>query len=164
MNLLCYVSICLLQTGMFFGQCPFCDTRVLESHEFYEDAYVRALCTHKPIEESHLLIIPKRHVSRYEELTEEELVHIHRAIQKVHACAVSLFGTTSYLLHQKNGEEVGQSVPHVHFHYIGKKPGDSSFLGFLWNILLAYVRRSLSQEQLKEKSGMLKEAMHTIPL
>src|ERR1700737_1272003 len=82
--------------------CAFCDTDVLNRQKFYEDDLVLALYTHKPILPGHCLIIPKRHVERFEMLTDEEITHMGRIIKKVNQAAVQVFKTSSYLLLQKN--------------------------------------------------------------
>ncbi len=104
------------------GDCVFCDGEVLNRQKFYEDDLVFALYTHKPVLPGHCLILPKRHVERFEMLTDEEILRITQAIRLVNEAATQVFHTASYLILQKNGVEVGQSVPHLHFHYIpGKK-------------------------------------------
>lgn len=85
---------------------------------FYKNDLVLALYSHKPIYPGHCLIIPKRHVERFEMLSEEEITEIGRVIKKVNQAVEKVFQTSSYLLLQKNGREVGQT-PHVHVHYIG---------------------------------------------
>ena len=37
---------------------------------------------------------------------------------RVHEAASKIFGEADYLILQKDGAGVGQSVPHVHFHYV----------------------------------------------
>ncbi len=98
--------------------CPFCDPKTLEAQEFYHGPGVLGFLTHKPVVPGHVLIIPERHVERFEDLTSEELAAIGEAIKKIHITANKTFGVKEYLLLQKNGPRVGQSVAHVHFHYI----------------------------------------------
>ena len=106
----------------FTEYCAFCDPRVLERQKFYEDDLVLALYTHKPVLPGHCLVLPKRHVERFEQLTDQEITQMGKVIKKVDRAVTEVFSTSSYLLLQKNGIEVGQSVPHVHVHYIpGKK-------------------------------------------
>lgn len=140
-------------------QCPFCNKKIINRQKFYEDDLVLALYTHKPIEPCHLLILPKRHAKRYEELTEEEIVHITHAIKQIHKAAQRVFGTTSYLLHQKNGKEVGQSVPHVHFHYIGRKKGETSSLKFILKLIYTQMRGAISPQEMKRKVKSLSIAI-----
>lgn len=144
------------QSSPLTQYCAFCDPKVLESQKFYEDDLVLALYTHKPIVPGHCLVIPKRHVSRFELLTEDEITQIGRVIKKVDQAVIKVFGTSSYLLLQKNGIEVGQSVPHVHVHYIPKKAGDYSILRFLIKMYIANAKGPISADEMKETVDKLK--------
>ncbi len=128
--------------------CAFCDPEVLHAQTFYEDDLVMALYTHKPIFPGHCLIIPKRHVERFEMLTEEEAARIYQVIKKVNLAAEEVFTTSSYLLLQKNGHEVGQTVPHVHFHYIPRQAGDDSAFKFMMRMVIANTQRPISAEEM----------------
>src|SRR4029078_13357621 len=130
----CFIVLIFAGTFFYFSfdstnslkndYCPFCDSKVIEYQKFYEDDLVIALYTHRPIFPGHSLIIPKRHVERFEMLNDQEITRISQVIKKVDKAAQKVFGTSAYLLLQKNGREVGQTVPHVHFHYIPRKTGD----------------------------------------
>lgn len=143
----------------FEGACAFCDTRVLDWQKFYEDDLVIALYTHKPVLPGHCLIVPKRHVERFEGLTNAEIAQMGRVIKKVDQAVGKVFGTSAYLLHQKNGLEVGQSVPHVHFHYVPRRAGDDSMVQFAFGIYWAYVRQPISQEEMHGTVASLRHAM-----
>jgi histidine triad (HIT) family protein len=140
--------------------CAFCDPNVLKRQTFYEDELVLALYTHKPVLPGHCLVIPKRHVERFEQLTDEEITQMGRVIKKVNEAVVKVFDTSAYLLMQKNGPEVGQTVPHVHFHYIPRKAGDNSSLKFLVQMYIATAKRPISSEEMQEIVGKLKEAIY----
>jgi diadenosine tetraphosphate (Ap4A) HIT family hydrolase len=60
---------------------------------------------------------------------------------------------------QKNGQEVGQTVPHVHFHYIPRMKGDDSTITFLFRMFFINWLGPVSQEELDEKIFILKRAM-----
>lgn len=143
--------------------CPFCDMKVLNSQKFYEDELVTALYTHKPIYPGHCLIIPKRHSARFEMLTDEEILQMGRVIKKVHLAATKVFKTSSYLLLQKNGREVGQSVFHVHFHYIPRMKNDDSIQRFLFNMFLASFKNPISSSAMQEAVNDMRAAMDQIP-
>jgi diadenosine tetraphosphate (Ap4A) HIT family hydrolase len=98
--------------------CPFCKTGILDTQTFFQSDLVLGLITHKPAVPGHVLVIPKRHVERFEELTVEEMVEIQIAIQKIDRMVRGAFGYKDYVLLQKNGRGAWQSVPHVHFHYL----------------------------------------------
>ena len=140
--------------------CPFCNDAVLEKQAFYEDDRVIALYNFKPACKGHCLIIPKRHHTRFESLSEEELSRLGLAIQKVHKAASTVFKTSSYLLLQKNGKEVGQSVPHIHIHYIPRKIGDRFQLIFLFKILLAHLLPQLSNYEIKTCKALMEKEIY----
>lgn len=119
--------------------CSFCNPAVLNRQCFYEGESVSALIDFRPITEGHSLIIPKRHVGRLQELSAEEWAEIQGVIQKVHRAACSIFGACDYLILQKNGPHAGQSVPHVHFHYVRATTGVQIlwFLRFFFTWLLS---------------------------
>lgn len=139
--------------------CAFCNHQIVSRQKFYEDDLVIALCTHKPIVPSHFLIIPKRHVERLEMLSSEEISHIHQVIEKVNRASQQVFQTSSYFIHQKNGQEVGQSVPHVHFHFIAKSAGDNSHLKFFVNMIIAHLKSPMSSKELQDVTEKMKISM-----
>jgi diadenosine tetraphosphate (Ap4A) HIT family hydrolase len=139
--------------------CAFCDPTILSKQMFYEDSLVYALYTHKPILPGHCLIIPKRHVERFEELSDDEILAIGRTIKKVNIAVMQVFETSSYLLLQKNGVEVGQTVPHVHVHYIPRKKGEDSILSFLIKMYTSSIQSPISQEEMDRVVKELKAAI-----
>jgi histidine triad (HIT) family protein len=141
------------------GPCPFCDSNQLNLQKFYEDEFVIALYTHKPVFPGHSLIIPKRHVERFEMLSEDEMIHIGNSIKKVNQAAETVFGTASYLLLQKNGFEVGQTVPHLHFHYIPRQAGDDSTLKFMFKMYVANFKSPMKPAEIQEITSQMKAAM-----
>jgi len=143
----------------FNSYCAFCDSSVIERQKFYEDELVVALYIHKPIFPGHCLIIPKRHIERFEMLTDVEIAKMGKAIKKVNQAVKKVYGTSSYLLYQKNGREVGQSVPHVHFHYLPRKTGDDSTLKFIIRMYIANAKQPISSEDMQEAIEKLREAI-----
>ena len=141
----------------FTEYCAFCDPKVLDRQKFYEDDLVLALYTHKPILPGHCLVLPKRHVERFEVLTDSEITQIGRVIKKVDQAVTKVFGTSSYILLQKNGIEAGQSVPHVHVHYIPRKEGDSSTFGFLVKMYIANAKGPISPDEMQQIIERLKQ-------
>ena len=106
-----------------------------------------ALYTHKPIFPGHCLIIPKRHAPRFEKLTDEETLQVSRVIKRVDQAVIKVFGTSSYLLLQKNGTEAGQTVLHIHFHYIPRKSKDNSSLKFISRMHIANLQKPVSASE-----------------
>jgi Diadenosine tetraphosphate (Ap4A) hydrolase and other HIT family hydrolases len=143
--------------------CAFCDPNVLDNQKFYEDALVIALCTYKPILPGHNMVIPKRHAERFEMLTDEEILQMGKVIKKVNEATSLVYGTSAYVLLQKNGREVAQNVPHVHFHYIPRKAGDASVTKFFINMFLSNAKPHLSPKETREIAEKMKQAMDSLP-
>jgi len=151
---------------LFFGfvlyseesYCPFCDPKILDYQVFYEDDIVLGLYTHKPSVEGHSLIIPKRHVERYEELTDEEILRVSDLIKKTHHAVSKAYGKEHYLILEKNGREAGQEVFHVHFHLIPTAEG-SSRLYYLAKILLRPLFSPISERTMKENIEKIRKHM-----
>lgn len=134
--------------------CAFCDRQLIEAQTFYQGNEVIGMTTHKPAVKGHVLIIPIRHAERFEELTSSEIAEIGEAIKKVDTAVRNVYGTTGYLLIQKNGREAGQSVPHVHFHYLPCLEGDSQALLAVKFFLSPWLK-ALSQEEMKPEITLL---------
>ncbi|MCH9612087.1 MAG: hypothetical protein S4CHLAM102_05700 [Chlamydiia bacterium] len=139
--------------------CPFCKKEILNRQAFYEDDLVWVLYTHKPVLDSHFLIVPKRHVEDLSALSEEEVLQIHKLAGRVQAASCQAFGTHDYFIHQKNGIDVGQSVPHLHFHLIARKPGDGSSVKFVWNLITSNVKGPISKKKMAQRVEKMRIAM-----
>ena len=157
----CVFAFSLLTSFLYSDEipCAFCNQEVLDYQMFYENDLVRALYTHKPILPGHCLIIPKRHAERFEDLSDKEMAQIFQVIKKVDTAASHVFGTSAYLLLQKNGYEVGQTVPHVHFHYIPRQTDDSSTIKFILKMFIVNIQSPISSEQMYESVEKMKLAM-----
>ena len=141
--------------------CAFCDPVVLQTHTFYEDSLVRGMCSYKPVLPGHCMVVVKRHIESLEELSDEEFLATGQLLRKINDAIQATQGPSSYLILEKNGVDVGQTVPHVHVHYIPKKKTDSALgaTGLLWGFVTNIFQRPLSHEKLSEKVGVMKQAL-----
>jgi len=141
-----------------FAQCTFCTKQVIDYQKYYEDDLVVALYCFRPMYPGHCLILPKRHIERFEELTSDEMLAVQKTICLTHKAVKNLFQASSYLLLQKNGKEVGQSQPHLHFHYIPRRADQTSTIGFLWKFFLQVFRKdNISKEHMNEMTYAMSE-------
>ncbi len=105
------------------------------------------------------LIIPKRHVARFEELTGEEIESIGILIQKIHSAVARYQGETNYYLIQKNGLNAGQSVMHVHVHYIPIPKNQKYPIMNLLRRLICRFFPALKENQLKANAQKMKQML-----
>jgi histidine triad (HIT) family protein len=84
-----------------------------------------------PLAEGHLLVIPKNHYERLEEMPPEAVAALTRHLPALGKALLQVTGAAGYNVLQNNGKVSGQEVMHVHFHLIPRAAGDG--LGYRWN-------------------------------
>ena len=103
--------------------CLFCDTK--ESGINFENELAYASYDTYPVSKLHCLIIPKRHIKDFFELTNQELLACNDLIKKVkdevHKKDPNIDG---FNLGTNIGKVSGQSIFHCHFHLIPRRLGD----------------------------------------
>ena len=103
--------------------CLFCKIIAGEipSTKVFENEWVYAFRDINPQAPTHILVIPKQHLSSLDEVTEENaalVAHIAAAIPAI-AKAEGLSG--GYRVVSNIGADACQSVKHLHFHILGGK-------------------------------------------
>ena len=98
--------------------CPFCNPAVIAKQFIHETEHTITLYCLSPATKGNLLIIPKKHIERFDELTVEEMQAVQKEINFFSQVFVDCYGTSEFVIIQKNGKNAGQSVPHLHFHMI----------------------------------------------
>lgn len=78
-----------------------------------------------PTTEGHSLIIPKRHIAQYFDLSEEEAISCFELlIATKQEIAERDSSVTGFNVGINIGREAGQSIPHCHIHLIPRRVGD----------------------------------------
>lgn len=102
--------------------CPFCN---IPEHEIIaESEYFFAKMDGYPVSKGHTLLISKRHVASYFDLTEAEQIDMVKLLNLVKRKADNQFLTRHYNVGINCGEFSGQTIEHVHIHLIPRKHGD----------------------------------------
>ena len=103
--------------------CLFCNIK--ESVVTYENDFAYASFDSYPVSKDHCLIIPKRHIKDYFELSEEELIACDKLIKIVKDEIISKDQSVKgFNLGTNVGKVSGQSIFHCHFHLIPRRDGD----------------------------------------
>jgi len=97
----------------------------------YENDAVLSFMDIGPLADGHLLVIPKRHYSRLDQMPSEEIAAIAKTLPKLADAVIAATGAEGYNILQNNGKVAGQAVDHVHFHIIPRVAEDG--LGYRWN-------------------------------
>lgn len=85
-------------------------------HRVYEDENNLAFLDIKPSAFGHTLIIPKKHFENILDIDEQSLKSLILAVQKTGKIIQEKFKPSGIKVIQRNGQDAGQEIGHVHFH------------------------------------------------
>ena len=100
------------------NDCIFCKivNGEILSKKVYEDDNVIAIMDVNPKVDGHTLVIPKKHVSEYTDLTDEETLYIFNVAKKLGPSIMNKLGARALTCGINYGES--QAVKHVHLHLL----------------------------------------------
>ena len=103
--------------------CLFCNIKESSLVEENNLAYV-SYDTY-PVTDYHCLIIPKRHIKDYFELTQEEIIACDKLIKKIKKkIEIKDKSVKGFNIGTNSGKVAGQSIMHSHIHLIPRREGD----------------------------------------
>ena len=103
--------------------CLFCNTSKKEF--IFENDLAFVTFDSYPVSQFHSLIIPKRHIQNYFDLTNDELLACHGLLLKIKNKINSDDNTVGGFNIGVNSEKIaGQSILHCHIHLIPRREGD----------------------------------------
>ena len=93
-------------------------------NKVYEDEDFIVIRDINPQAKNHFLAIPKTHFKLLSEMTEDDAELLKRILKKIPTLEKELELTNGYRLVIKQGDDAGQTVPHLHIHILsGQKMG-----------------------------------------
>lgn len=101
--------------------CPFCD---INREIILESDLCLAFYDQYPVNKGHTLVIPKRHVKDYFELSQEEVYDVWQMVGKVQEFLEIEYNPNGYNIGFNVGRDAGQTIDHVHIHVIPRYKGD----------------------------------------
>lgn len=105
--------------------CIFCENPNIKARTIIENDEAFVFPTNIPIVPGHVLISPKRHVKKYEDLTASEKIAIEELRVKIKDGLIKAFGAEGFNYAWNEADVAGQSVPHFHLHMLPRKAGDT---------------------------------------
>jgi len=102
--------------------CPFCALpaeRILERND-----QAIAVADAFPVSPGHTLVMPRRHLASFFELTKDEILSIHDLLDRVRQRLDASLKPAGYNIGANVGPVSGQTILHVHIHLIPRFPGD----------------------------------------
>ncbi len=102
--------------------CPFC--HISNNQIIFQNELVMTIRDRYPLSEGHTLIIPKRHVASFFDITDEEQNTLLRALQTAKLALNREYTPDGYTIGINEGIAAGQTIPHLHIHLIPRYKGD----------------------------------------
>ncbi len=154
----------LLIVTFFFGGalfavegCPFCNPEIIEKQFIHETDHTVTLYCLTPATKGNIMIIPKRHIEKFEQLTVEEMQIIQEEINLFSNVFAHFYGVPEFVILQKNGKNAGQSVAHLHFHMI---PAPKPFAEIVHTAF--HFRERISEDEMKIRTHELVDFLLTL--
>jgi diadenosine tetraphosphate (Ap4A) HIT family hydrolase len=105
--------------------CPFCAEAALAA-AVESRGTVLAIADARPVSRGHLLVIPRRHVAHFFEMTAEEMQDALAMLVALRERALREDPTiTGFNVGTNCGRSAGQRIMHAHIHFIPRRDGDA---------------------------------------
>lgn len=108
-------------------ECVFCNKEQIKTDFVYEDEFVMAFMDMDPINEGHVLLVPKQHYLDVDEIPDELLAHLMIVSKKILKAIKEIYRPDGYSIMQDGG--VFNDIGHYHQHIFPRYVDD----GFSWN-------------------------------
>jgi len=103
-----------------------------------------------PYNSGHLMVVPKRHLSDYLELSDEEMLEVNLFIKKSIEALNLVMKPHGYNIGVNLGRAAGAGIDqHIHFHIVPRWSGDSNFMPVLGDV------KVISQDLLDTKKNLI---------
>lgn len=109
------------------GECVFCNKEQIKTDFVYEDEFVMAFMDMDPINEGHVLLVPKQHYLDVDEIPDELLAHLMIVSKKILKALKEIYRPDGYSIMQDGG--AFNDIGHYHLHIFPRYVDD----GFSWN-------------------------------
>lgn len=137
-------------------ECVFCSVPKLdisddESLVVYKSKLCYVMLNLFPYNSGHLLIIPYRHISDLEDLTEEEFSEITKLLTLSKKILTKTMKPHGFNIGANLGKAAGAGIDqHIHFHIVPRWNGDTNFMPALGEV------KVISQDLLETKRDLMK--------
>lgn len=124
-------------------ECDFCQREQFGERIYYETDLFYWILGRSPIRPGHTIVIPKRHIANFEELSAVELSELHKDTQRWIPKLLQIYKAVGYNMVINVSAAAGQTVPHLHIHII---PRTKDEVGKIDEVRKAYYH-SLPEDQ-----------------
>ena len=133
--------------------CIFCEIVAgrAKAHRIYEDDLTLAILDINPFSEGHTLVIPKRHVPWWHDLTEEEVESLFRVARAASQKLMKAYNPDFVAIYAR-----GRRIPHTHIFVVPTYRGD--VLDRFFNALEGFQEGAVGLAELKGEAKLAEAA------
>lgn len=141
---------------------------IRQSEVFLTSTLSFAFVNLKPILPGHVLVCPRRLVSRFKDLDNSEVSDLFLLVHRIAGKLEGMFDGTAMTISMQDGPDAGQSVPHLHVHVIPRKRGDFPRNDEIydrineWRIDAEEDRKPRSLDEMAKEALMLREQFDNV--
>ena len=123
----------------------------------YEDDFLMVELNIFPYNTGHLMVVPKRHVNDFSELSDEERNRLFAMVQKVEQLQREVVEPAGIDIGMNLGKAAGESIPHLHVQLVPIYEKDRGFMET--SLDTKVMKKSLPdmQEEYQEKKDILED-------
>lgn len=104
--------------------CLFCSKDKQTLEVISENEFCFALWDQNPVSPGHALVIPKKHIASFFDLTSEEVTKLFVLLQEVKDVISRDYSPDGFNIGINDGEAAGRTIHHLHIHLIPRYAGD----------------------------------------
>jgi histidine triad (HIT) family protein len=108
------------------AHCTFCDLiqGAAEVSVCHEDADSIAFLDIQPVNNGHVLVVPREHYESLADVPQELGLHLFKITMRLAGAVTEVTGCNDLNIVVNSGKEAGQDEPHFHVHIIPRREGD----------------------------------------
>ena len=108
------------------AHCTFCDMihGAAEVSICHEDSRAIAFMDVQPVNNGHVLVVPREHYESLEDLPRDLALHLYKLTLDLGPAIRRVAGSDDLNIVVNSGEAAGQDEPHYHVHIIPRRKGD----------------------------------------
>lgn len=99
-------------------KCLFCDTQAIANQVIFENDKIFVIYCRSPLAKGHTIIIPKRHVTKLNNLSLDEAQNIFLGLKTLIKALKATYRATDFNFFVNQGKRAGQHISHLHFHLL----------------------------------------------
>lgn len=126
----------------------------VEDLRVWEDRQVAIALNLYPYNPGHLMVFPRRHIERYEEVSESLARAIHQATQRCIQVLEKLYQPAGYNIGWNQGKESGASIAHLHQHVVPRYRSETGFMDLLGETRIIVEHPGVTRERICRGFGM----------